>query len=63
MLMSHPQGRRVGELALPPSDGSTRGVEGVSNQCSGGELVLAVWIRENRYDDQLSYHPGPDPRL
>ena len=24
---------------------------------------MAVWVQENRWDDQLNYHSGPDPGL
>jgi len=33
------------------------------SQSSVGEIALVAWIREGRWDDQLSYYPGPEPGL
>ena len=54
--MSLPGGMRIGELTLPPANGSV----GWTIQSSAGELALMVQIRESWWADQLSYHPGPD---
>lgn len=48
------------EGAAPAPDGYS--TEGVS-WGSVGELALVVELQEIWQGDQVSYHPGPDPRL
>lgn len=52
MWVSGSEGKRSGELSLPPAQGST----GWPTQSSAGELSLVVRVRGIQQADQLRYH-------